>query len=72
MKVIYDNDKMINFSQLKALDVFSFGDEKFIKIPDINVEEGYINAINIRTGNYRCVAEDMPVRKFITELHVVG
>lgn len=72
MKVIYDIDKTVNFSKLKALDVFSVGAENYIKLPDLNVEEGYINAINIYTGVYRCVAEDMPVRKFETELHIVG
>lgn len=71
MKVIY-NDKTANFSKLKVLDVFSLGAENFIKIPDINMEEGYINAINIYTGNYCCVADDMPVRKLETELHIVG
>lgn len=72
MKVIYDIDKIVNFSKLKVLDVFSIGAENYIKLPDINVEEGYINAINIYTGVYRCIAEDMPVRKFETELHIVG
>ena len=51
---------------------FSLGTENFIKLPDINVEKGYINAIKISTGGYLCVAEDMPVRKFETELHIVG
>ena len=72
MKIIYDNDKTVNFSKLKVLDVFSLGAENFIKLPAINVEKGYINAIKISTGGYRCVAEDMPVRKFETELHIVG
>lgn len=71
MKVIYDIDKTVNFSKLKVLDVFSVGTESYIRLPDINVQEGYINAINIHTGCYRCIAEDMPVRKFETELHIM-
>lgn len=72
MKVIYDIGKTVNFSKLKVLDAFSVGAENYIKLPDVNVETGYINAINIYTGVYRCIAENMPVRKFITELHIVG
>lgn len=72
MKVIYDNDNTINFSKLKVLDVFTVGCEVYMKIKLASYEGRCINCININTGDFYCFELSIPVRKFETELHIVG
>lgn len=72
MKVVYDRESMCKFSEVNVLDVFTVGCETYMRIKLASCDGRSINCININTGDFYYLESTMPVRKFETELHIVG